>query len=359
MARRGNNIYHRQDGRWEGRYYCKGSRKYKSVYGKTYTEAKAKLDKLRNEVLIPSARCNMLFADVLKMWLESRRAKIKESSYASYRNKLEKHIFPYFGELKYYRLDLDQINRFISDKLTAGLSEKYVSDMVIMIKSAAKWAETNYNYANQVRNSELPKPRAKETAVFSQEEQKSLLASIEQTHDLTACGVLLTLFTGLRIGELCALQWKNFDFTNKILHIRKTVQRMSIFGSDRKTEVKITAPKSESSARDIPLPVFLLEKLSVYKGNPDDYVVSGCEKLVEPRTFANRYKALLRKANVSSRKFHCLRHTFATIALQQSFDVKALSEILGHSNANITMRVYIHSSMERKSACMDRLQALI
>ncbi len=109
MARRGNNIYHRKDGRWEGRYYCKSTRKYKSVYGKTYTETKEKLDRIRNEVLVPSARCNLLFADIMKMWLESRRSRIKESSYASYRNKLEHQIIPYFGNLQYSRLDLDTI----------------------------------------------------------------------------------------------------------------------------------------------------------------------------------------------------------------------------------------------------------
>lgn len=359
MPRRGNNIYHRTDGRWEGRCYCKGTHKYKSVYGKTYTEAKKKLDRLRNKVLVPSAKCNLLFADVMKMWLESRRTRIKESSYASYRNKLEKHILTYFGALKYSRLDLSRIDSFILDKLTEGLSEKYVSDMVIMLKSAAKWAEINYNYTNQIRNAESPKPQTKEVAVFSQGEQKQLLTVIQQTKDLTACGVFLTMFTGLRIGELCALQWKDIDFSGKVLHIRKTVQRMPVFGAGRKTEVKITAPKSDASARDIPLPDFLLKNLSVHKGNPDDYVVSGSKKIVEPRTFTNRYKALLQKANIPSRKFHCLRHSFATNALQQSFDVKTLSEILGHTDANITMRVYIHSSMERKYACMNRLQALI
>lgn len=359
MPRKGNNIYHRSDGRWEGRYYCKGSRKYKSVYGKTYTEAKAKLDKLKNQVLVPSAKCNLLFSDIMKMWLESRRTRIKESSYASYRNKLEKHILPYFGDLKYSRLDRSRIDSFISDKLTGGLSEKYISDMVIMLKSAVKWAEANYNYANQIRNAETPKSKTKEIAIFSHDEQKQLITVIENANDLTACGVFLTMFTGLRIGELCALQWKDIDFLGKVLHIRKTVQRMSVFGSDNKTEIKITASKSNASARDIPLPDFLMKNLSVHKGNPDDYVVSGNKKIVEPRTFTNRYKALLKKANIPPRKFHCLRHTFATNALQQSFDVKTLSEILGHTNANITMRVYIHSSMEQKSACMNRLQALI
>ena len=359
MARKGNNIYHRADGRWEGRYYTKdGSHKYKSVYGKSYTEVKEKLDKLRSEVLVPSSRCILLAADILKMWLEARRPFIKESSYAGYRNKLEKQIIPYFGELKYNRLDLERISKFVSDKLIEGLSEKYIADMVIMIKSAAKWAEKTHNYADLVRNAELPKKKSKETPVFTQTEQKKLIKTINENHDNTSCGVMLTMFTGLRIGELCALKWSDIDFSSGVLHVSKTIQRITIFGEKSKTAVKVTAPKSETSARDIPLPKFLLNTLKSYKGKDSEYIVSGTENVCEPRCFTNRYKALLKKADVPSLKFHSLRHTFATNALQQNFDVKTLSELLGHSSANITMKVYVHSSMERKSACMERLQAL-
>ena len=359
MSRRGNNIYHRADGRWEGRYYCKGSKKYKSVYGKSYTEAKEKLDKLRSEVLVPSARCVLLVADILKMWLEARRPSIKESSSAGYRHKLEKQLIPYFGALKYCKLDLTSINTFISDKLAAGLSAKYISDMVIMIKSAAKWAEITYNYADRVRNAELPKKKARETTVFSPSEQKKLLNTITQEHSNTACGVMLTMFTGMRIGETCALKWADIDFEQKVLHVTKTVQRIYSYGTESKTTVKVTSPKSATSIRDIPLPDFLLNMLKEYRGNDSEYILSWTEHFVEPRCFTNRYKALLKKADVPSLKYHALRHTFATNALQQNFDVKTLSELLGHSNANVTMSVYVNSSMERKSACMNRLQALV
>lgn len=359
MSKRGNNIYHRKDNRWEGRYFPAGSKKYKSVYARTYSECKQKLDKLRNEVLVPSTRCFKLVTDIMSEWLESRRPFIKESSYASYRNKLEKHIFPYFAELKYSELNLERLNKFIADKLSDGLSGKYVTDMVIMLKSAAKWGEITHNYANLIRNGELPKAKIKETVVFSAEDQKKLLFIVQSMKDPTACGILLTLFTGLRIGELCALKWDDIDFCRKILHITKTVQRINVYGAESKTAVKVTAPKSVTSVRDIPLPDFLIDILMKYKGDGDDYIVSGTKNLVEPRCFTNRYKAVLKKADLPSLKFHALRHSFATNAMQQSFDIKTLSELLGHSSANITLRVYVHSSMERKSACMNRLQALI
>ena len=359
MAKRGNNIYHRADGRWEGRYYLKGSKKYRSVYGRSYTEAKQKLDKLRCEVLVPSTRCNLLVVDILKMWLESRRTEIKESSYAGYRHKLEKHLIPFFGEMKYSRMERNEVNSFITAKRSEGLSAKYIADMVIMIKSAAKWAECTYNYANLVRNVNLPKKKRTEATVFSPDEQKKIIRTVFKEHSSTGCGVLLSMFTGLRIGEACALKWADIDFNNHMLHVTKTVQRIRTYGTESKSAVKITLPKSETSVRDIPLPDFLLSILSEYRGADSDYILSGSDKLVEPRSFSNRYKALLKKADVPSRKYHSLRHTFAVNALHQNFDIKTLSELLGHSSANITLTVYLHSSMERKSACMDRLQALL
>lgn len=157
MPKRGNNVYHRADGRWEGRYYYKGTGKYRSVYGKTMTEAREKLDRIRNEVFTPSKKCYFSVNDIMNMWLESRRNHIKESSLASYKNKIEKHILTYFNGLKYSALTADMLEKFISDKKNNGLSAKYIADMVIMIKSVAKWAETTHNFLNQVRNVELPK----------------------------------------------------------------------------------------------------------------------------------------------------------------------------------------------------------
>ena len=120
----------------------------------------------------------------------------------------------------------------------------------------------------------------------------------------------------------------------------------------------ITAPKSDTSIREISLPAFILNELCQVRKNDSDYIISGSEKVVEPRCFTNRYKSVLKKAGVPSKKFHSLRHTFATNALQQGFDVKILSEILGHSGANVTMRVYLHTSMERKTACINLVQEI-
>ena len=356
--KRGNNIYHRADGRWEGRYYYKGTGKYKSVYGKTMTEAKEKLDKLRNEAFTPSRNCHYLVSDIMQMWLENCRNHIKESSFASYQNKISKHILPYFSQLKYSALTAEMLEKFIADKISQGLSAKYVGDMVIMIKSVAKWAETAHNFLNQVINVELPKAVKKETETFSSSEQKALFQTLNGSSEPTVTGIKLAVYTGVRIGELCALQWKDIDFEHGVLKVTKTVQRISHSTDKSKSAVMITSPKSETSVREIPLPVFILNELCQVRKNDSDYIISGSEKVVEPRCFTNRYKSVLKKAGVPSKKFHSLRHTFATNALQQGFDVKTLSEILGHSGANVTMRVYLHTSMERKTACMNLVQEI-
>lgn len=358
MSKRGNNIYRRSDGRWEGRYYYKGTGKYRSVYGRTMTEAKEKLDHIRNEFFTPSRSCNYLVSDIMNMWLESRRQHIKESSFASYRNKIDKHIVPYYNSIKYSALTAEMLQKFISDKTAEGLSGKYVADMVIMIKSAAKWAEVTHCFLNQVKNVELPKIVKKETEIFSESEQIRIFRYLNNSNEPTAIGIKLAIYTGIRIGELCALQWGDIDFAHVILRVNKTVQRINTPTEKSKTTVKITAPKSETSVRVIPLPAFVLNELKKVKGNDNTYIISGSERIIEPRCFTNRYKSVLEKAGVPSKKFHSLRHTFATNVLQQGFDVKTLSEILGHSGANITMRVYLHSSMERKAACMNLVKAI-
>ena len=358
MPKRGNNVYHRADGRWEGRYYYKGTGKYRSVYGKTMTEAREKLDRIRNEVFTPSKKCYFSVNDIMNMWLENRRNHIKESSLASYKNKIDKHILTYFNGLKYSALTADMLEKFISDKKNNGLSAKYIADMVIMIKSVAKWAETTHNFLNQVRNVELPKVIKKETETFSDYEQKALFHTLNNVQNFTTTGIKLAVYTGIRIGELCALQWKDIDFEHGILKVTKTVQRIGKSADKRKSAVMITPPKSETSVREIPLPDFVLNELRQVRTNDGDYIVSGSENIIEPRCFTNRYKSVLKKAGIPSRKFHSLRHTFATNALQQGFDVKTLSEILGHSGANVTMRVYLHTSMERKTACMSLVKEI-
>ena len=174
---------------------------------------------------------------------------------------------------------------------------------------------------------------------------------------LTAFGIMLSLFMGLRIGELCGLKWEDVDFQHKILHIRRTVQRISCKNSSRKTKIVISTPKSATSFRDIAIPDMLMEYFKKFRNEADFFILSGSDKPIEPRAMQYRYKKILRSAEIENHNFHKLRHTFATNCTQKGFDIKTLSVILGHSTVNLTLNRYVHPdhSHERKlmnSMCM-------
>lgn len=347
MPKKESNIYHRNDGRWEGRFHISGTKKYKSVYGKTYSEAKEKLHKLQGENSISESKCRLSFNDIAQKWFAYEKSKVKASTLCCYKNKLDNHIMPFFSIKKYTDVSVDVVEKFKKQKLFEGFSSKYVSDMTVIIKSIAKWANKIYGYANKLSSVELPKAKRKKPDLLSEREQAVLQNYLFNRSDNTSLGILLSAFTGIRIGELCALKWNDIDLENKILHINKTVQRISAQSvtEKSKTVVNISAPKTEYSVRDIPIPEFLIEKLKSNYSSDEKYLLSGTCKLVEPRCLSYRFKSILKKVNLPSIKFHSLRHTFATNCLQQNFDIKTLSEILGHSgrfnyNENLCSFIY-------------------
>ena len=181
---------------------------------------------------------------------------------------------------------------------------------------------------------------------------------MSENTDNTKLGVLLSYYTGLRIGELCGLKWEDIDFSAGTLSVRRTVQRITDRNHDRATRLLIDTPKTRSSVRQLPLPSFLLNLLSKHRANSHNYLLSGTETVTEPRTIQYRFQALLKKSTFAVNQFHSLRHMFATNCIRLGFDVKTLSELLGHSSVETTLNRYTHSSMERKSACMNLLRAI-
>lgn len=191
--------------------------------------------------------------------------------------------------------------------------------------------------------------------MLSAEQQERLKSYISANQNHTTMGVALSLYTGIRIGELCALQWGDINFEKRSLTVRKTIQRIQCRDSNRRTKLMITAPKSSSSVRDIPIPECLFDMLWQFRAHRDSYVLSGKNKPVEPRTMQYRFAKLLNNADLPSVHFHSLRHAFASGCIALGFDVKTLSEILGHSSIELTLNRYVHSSMERKRECMRLL----
>lgn len=174
-------------------------------------------------------------------------------------------------------------------------------------------------------------------------------------------GVYLCLFTGIRIGELCALQWKDISFDDNTLKIGRTLQRLQCTDNSSlaKTKIIITEPKSPAASRCIPLPDFLVNTIKPFAGAPQSFILSGSsKKVIEPRTMQNHFKKYLVESKVECANFHSLRHTFATRCVEIGFEIKTLSEILGHSSVKITLDRYVHSSMEQKKANMKKLDGI-
>lgn len=194
--------------------------------------------------------------------------------------------------------------------------------------------------------------------VLDKGEQEALLAILLHNTDLRKFGVLLCLYTGIRIGEICALKWENVDLINGVISIRKTLQRIQCIEpcTGRKTKVIITDPKSNCSIRDIPLPTFLTKMAQEYHSKPEAYVLTGCEEhYIEPRLLQYEFKKYIHACGLEGVNYHALRHTFATRCIELGFDAKTLSEILGHTNVNITLNRYVHSSLDTKRFCMEKL----
>lgn len=361
------NIYRRKDGRYEGRiplgYDDKGRIKYKYLYSKSLSELKEKMLCAYAETGSSAEKiCDKTLKELCCEWLASAKLRVKHSSYCCYEKLINKHVIPYFENIKYGELGTPIINEFTDYKLKfgksngfGGLSAKSVYDILVVMRSVAKYAEREYGYRNPMRNISMPKSESKEAEVFNKEERGRLQNYLQRNPTESNIGILLAMYSGLRIGELCALTRNDVDFQNGVIHVSKTVQRVSRSSGGSKTAIEITSPKSKTSVRDIPLPAFVCDILMQNMRLGNSYILSGTNKLVEPRTMQNRFKAALKDCGILDANFHLLRHTYATVCIESGFDAKTVSELLGHSNVNITLNRYVHSSMETKKKCVDRL----
>ena len=373
MARTGENIYKRKDGRWEARYIIsydeEGKAKYKYLYARNYSEVKAKLLKAQNGVMIvrdiEKHSNNEIYEFWLREWLKSKKINIKESTYIRYRNIIENHIMPELGKYPISKISTALIERFVSDKLTkgrldgnGGLSPKTMSDILLFMKESFKYAQASGIITICSFDRVSIKRQNQEMRVLSVSEQKRLLSVLLTDLDRYKLGVFICLYTGIRIGELCALQWKNISLSEQTMKIEQTMQRLQDEDQNalHKTKIIVTGPKSNAAIRTIPLPEFVTETIKSFDGSANAYVLSGkCKTVVEPRTMQNRFKSYLNEAQIDDANFHSLRHTFATRCVEAGFDVKTLSEILGHSSVKITLDRYVHSSMQLKRSNMDKL----
>lgn len=200
-------------------------------------------------------------------------------------------------------------------------------------------------------------------------DQQKLTEYLLTELDIYKLGILLCLFMGLRLGEICALKWEDIDMISRTLHVNRTVQRLPVdtvhtSGSSqnnhtatRKTSLYIDSPKTSNSLREIPIPDFIYDKLSDYYNTSiksDSYFLKKNQPM-DPRTYQNRFHIYIKEAGIGNTHFHALRHTFATNCISSGADAKSVSEILGHSNVNITLNRYVHPNLETKRSAINSI----
>lgn len=370
MSKRGENIHKRKDGRWEGRYIKArkpdGKIQYVSVYGKTYRETKEKLLAVASTLPCTQKRnAEKYYKDILEMWMCNNRVRLKQGTLTKYQNIIDTHLLPELGELRMSQLNATLINAFLLNKLQngrldgkGGLSASYVRSIMLVINASLRFAvreQLMEPLKSPINKPVIPK---KELKILNSTEQLRLETYLKNNMDSTAVGILLSLYAGLRIGEICALSWEDIDLEANIIHIRHTIARSKIItpSSNCTTKLIIDSPKTKSSVRDIPITANLQEILRVCSKNSiSNYVISDTSEFVNPRTFEYRYHRILYKCSIDSINFHILRHTFASRCIAAGVDVKSLSEILGHGNVSITLNTYVHSSMEQKRVQLEKL----
>lgn len=353
MSRRGENIYKRKDGRWEGRYIesygFDGKAKYKSVYAHTYSEVRLKM---QNRTINDKAnRINITLSDWASDYLEQQKNTIKLSTFKIYERYINKYIKPFFKDIGLCRLNRDMLQEFVNSM--PGLSPSTIKGIFSFLRETLKAANKKEYITQMWIGVEMPKLKRRKTEAFTKEEQYLIENTLNIKENPNHIGILLCLYTGLRIGEVCGLRWEDIDFVSRTLTVNRTVQRITV---DGKSLVKELEPKSETSQRRIPIPSFLAEQLKAVKEKSAvPYVLHTNMHIMDPRTFQYQYKKILANAGVKYINAHTLRHTFSVRALEAGFDIKTLSEILGHADAVITLRTYAHSLEEHKRNSMERL----
>lgn len=356
MSRKGENIYRRKDRRWEGRYIASytpdGKAVYRSVYGKSYTEVKMKVKNA--PALGVNKGANITLAGWMDEYLISRRDEIKPTTFMIYERYLNEYIKPYFGNIVLRKISEDKLQSFVNS--LSNCSPSTVKGIFSFLRKALKTAHKNEYISPVWREVELPKIRKNEVRVFTREEQRKIEEVLDIEENPNDIGILLCLYMGLRVGEVCGLKWEDIDFAEGIMHINRTVQRMTV---DGKSILRELPPKSKSSKRKIPIPSVIMDNLvSLKKDASSNYVLNTNRHATDPRVFQYAYKKILRRAGVPYANVHTMRHTFSVRALELGFDIKTLSEILGHSDATITLKTYAHSLDEHKRKSMEKFSKI-
>ena len=298
---------------------------------------------------------SITYNNLLYLWLNSK-SNIKIQTKLNYEHLILRYIKYNIGKMIINKITKEDIRIFfisLKNKIAISTQKK----LIYIIKASLTYAHNN-KYCQYINLSDIKfKLDNKTIFILSKEEQNILESILKEKVNIRKVCLLLCLYTGIRVGEVSGLKWEGIDFSNKSLIIKRTIQRISKNDNniENKTLLIESTPKSETSKRIIPIPNFIIELLDKFKQNDNYYLLSNSEKLYDPRYLESFYTRILKKCHIKSNKFHTLRHTFATRSIESKMDIKTLSEILGHSSVEITLKLYVHPTYEMKKTSIENL----
>lgn len=306
----------------------------------------------------------MKVKDFIPAYKEFKLKTCKISSVSAYMLTVKNIILPILGEYELEAVSSKDAELLKQDCEDKGLSKKTIQDVIICLKNILKVAnilevaETKtISVLWGTGNNEVKK----QVEAYNKDQVRKLVASLEETPSFKNLGLLITIYSGMRIGEVCALQWEDIDLEERVIRVNKSIQR--IYTEEEtmgkmKTELLISTPKTKSSQREIPIvqPLFKMMKDFAKICRPDYFVCSGTTTPIEPRTYRSYYKKKIEEIGLPHLKFHGLRHTFATQLIASKADVKTVSAILGHSDITTTLNTYVHPSRDDKRNALSKLR---
>lgn len=296
----------------------------------------------------------MMLKDIIPSFMEYKQNFVKRSTISCYTDRLNTHILPFFGEMEFVSELL--VQDFVIQKLNTGLKTTTICDLLIILKTILKYGKKRALIDFQEWKVEFPKEhREAKLEVYSISDHKKLFAHLKEQFSFRNLGIMVALSTGMRIGEVCGLKWKDINIEHGSIFVCRTVQRIGIGNGE--TEVIVDTPKSSSSNREIPLNGDLLKvvKPLLKIMNQDHFIISNSATPIEPGVYRVYFKRLTKAIGLPHLKFHGLRHTFATRCINNNVDIKTVSTILGHADVSITLNTYSHPDLAQKKTAIDKL----
>ena len=297
------------------------------------------------------------FSKVAELWKADKKQYVKKSTYAAYALLIQSHLLPELGEQD--EISEESVQSVVNQKLESGLSQKTVRDILVVLKMILRFGAKRGYWPSRQIDIIFPTERERQDIeVLTLANQRQLMSYVKEHFTFLNLGIFICLNAGLRIGEVCALQWNDIDVASGVIHVGKTIQRIYLVdGQEKYTELIIDKPKTKNSFRDIPMTRDLLSLIRPLKKIVcgDYYVLTNSAEPTEPRTYRSYFNKLQKELGLPKMRFHGLRHSFATRCIESKCDYKTVSVLLGHSNISTTLNLYVHPNMEQKKKCIDAM----